>query len=69
MGLGDVLVHARVEPAHAGDQYGDVEVDTTKSMEVFERWLKMTRPGPVNGLRRPLWLARAVKPDPQAYRV
>jgi len=59
----------RIEPAHPGDRYADVEVDTKKSMEVFERWLAMTRPGPVNGLRRPLWLARAVKPDPEAYRV
>ena len=52
----------RVEPAHAGDRYGDIEVDNAKSMEVYREWLSMTRParGP---LRRPLWLGRAVRPS------
>jgi anaerobic selenocysteine-containing dehydrogenase len=58
----------RVEPAHAGDRYGDVEVDNAKSMEVYREWLSMTRParGP---LRRPLWLGRAVRPTDEAYRL
>ena len=54
-----------------GDRYGDVEVDTGKSMEVYREWLKMTRPaGPHSpgGLRRPLWLARAVRPTDDAFR-
>jgi anaerobic selenocysteine-containing dehydrogenase len=59
-----------VEPAREGDQYGDVEVDTTKSMAVFREWLKLAklepRPG---GLRRPLHFARAVKPTAEAYKL
>lgn len=60
----------RVERAHPGDRYGDVEVDTRKSMEVYREWLKMTRPAPgPGGLRRPLWLGRAVRPSDDAYRI
>jgi anaerobic selenocysteine-containing dehydrogenase len=59
----------RVEPAPAGDRYGDVEVDTSTSMEVYKEWLAKTRPAPgPGGLRRPLWLARAVRPTDEAYR-
>jgi hypothetical protein len=59
-----------VEPARAGDEYGDVEVDTEKSMQVYREWLAMTRKGPrPGGLRRPLHLARAVKPSAEAYRM
>jgi hypothetical protein len=57
-----------VERAHPGDQYGDVEVDTGKSMEVFHEWLALTKPAPgPGGLRRPLWLNRAVRPAAGAY--
>ncbi len=60
----------RVERAHPGDLYGDVEVDTNKSMEIYRQWLAMTRPAPgPGGLRRPLWLARAVRPTDEAYRI
>ena len=60
----------RVEPARPGDQYGDVEADTTRSMEVYREWLALTRPGPgPGGLRRPLWLGRAVRPADEAYRI
>ncbi len=60
----------RVQKADASDQYGDVVVDTNKSMDVFREWLKKTRPAPgPDGLRRPLWFARAVRPDDGAYRV
>ena len=54
-----------VEPAQAGDRYGDVFVDTAKSMEVYREWLARTRraPGP-GGLRRPLWLDRPLRPAP-----
>ena len=52
----------KVEAAHAGDNYGDVVVDTNKSMEVYRRWLAMTRPGPgPNNLRRPLWIKRPLR--------
>jgi anaerobic selenocysteine-containing dehydrogenase len=57
-----------VERARAGDAYGDIVVDTNKSMEIYREWLAKTRPGPGPGnLRRPLWLDRAVKPAPEAY--
>jgi len=59
----------RLVPAEAGDRYGDIVVDTGKSTEVYRRWLAMTKPGPgPDGARRPMWLARPVKPAPEAYR-
>ncbi|MCH7792549.1 MAG: formate dehydrogenase, partial [Planctomycetes bacterium] len=59
-----------VERAHKGDQYADVQVDTSKSMEVYREWLAMTRPAPgPDNLRRPLWFARAVRPDDSVYRI
>jgi anaerobic selenocysteine-containing dehydrogenase len=58
----------KVERAHAGDQYGDVEVDTTKSMAVYREWLAKARPAS-GELRRPLHFARAVKPATSAYRL
>ena len=60
----------RLSAAEPGDAYGDVVVDTSKSMDVYREWLTMTRPGPgPGGLRRPLWLSRPIKPTPDAYRV
>jgi len=57
-----------VQKAPPGDQYGDVEVDLNKSMAVFREWLELTRPAPgPGGLRRPLWLSRAVRPADEAY--
>jgi anaerobic selenocysteine-containing dehydrogenase len=60
----------KVERAHEGDRYGDVEVDTKKSMEVYREWLALARttPRPSN-LRRPLHFARAVRPSADAYRI
>jgi anaerobic selenocysteine-containing dehydrogenase len=59
----------RVERAHEGDRYGDVEVDTARSFEVYREWLALAKPAPrADGLRRPEWLARAVRPSPRAYR-
>ena len=58
-----------VTMARQGDQYGDVFVDTAKSRRVYEEWKAMTKPGPVDGLRRPLWLNRPLHPTPDAYRV
>ncbi len=58
----------RVTKAEAGDNYGDVQVDTNKSFEVYKKWLAKTRPAPgPNGLRRPLWFKRPVRPDESAY--
>jgi anaerobic selenocysteine-containing dehydrogenase len=60
----------RITPAEETDQYGDVSVDTAKSHEVYKQWLELTKPGPgPDGLRRPLWLHRPVKPTPDAYQV
>ena len=60
----------RVEPAHDGDRYGDVFVDTKKSIEVYEEWRALTRPAPgPGGLRRPLWLGRPMHPVAEAYRM
>jgi len=59
----------RVERAGAGDRYGDIEVDTGKSMAVYRRWLSMARPGPGPGnLRRPLWLGRPVRPSEEMFK-
>jgi anaerobic selenocysteine-containing dehydrogenase len=59
-----------VERARAGDRYGDVEVDTSKSMEVYREWKALARPAPgPGGLRRPLHFARAVRPSADAYRL
>ena len=56
--------------AAAGDRYGDVFVDTRRSMEVYREWLGRARPGPgPGGLRRPLWLDRPLRPTDAAYRV
>ena len=58
----------RIEKAHADDEYGDVFVDTNKSMEVYREWLAMTRPAPgPDNLRRPLWFARALRPAEETY--
>ena len=58
----------KVEPAHEGDRYGDVFVDTKKSIEVYEEWRAKTRPAPgPGGLRRPLWMNRPLHPVPEAY--
>ncbi len=60
----------RVEKAHPGDQYGDVEVDMAKSREAYRRWLEMARPGPgPGGLRRPEFMMRHVTPKRSAYHV
>ena len=62
------LQRVTVGPAEPGDAYGDVVVDTEASHRIFEEWLAKTRPGPGPGnLRRPLWMARPVKPQASAY--
>jgi anaerobic selenocysteine-containing dehydrogenase len=64
--------HQKVRVARPGadDRYGDVVVDTGKAHAAYRRWLALARPAPGPGnLRRPLWLPRAYKPDPAAYRI
>ncbi len=59
-----------VAKAHAGDRYGDVFVDTARSMAVYREWLAKARPGPgPGGLRRPLWLDRPLRPAEEMFRV
>jgi|TARA_B100001971_G_C18162977_1_gene522508 anaerobic selenocysteine-containing dehydrogenase len=60
----------RVSKASGNDRYGDVVVNTETSHQVYKRWLSQCRsaPGP-EGLRRPLWLMRPLKPHPDAFRV
>ncbi len=59
-----------VEKAQPGDKHGDVFVDTNKSFEIYKQWLAMTRPAPgPNGLRRPLWLARPLRPTEEMFYV
>ena len=59
-----------VEPARAGDQYGDVFVDTAKSIAVYEEWKQLTKPAPgPGGLRRPLWMKRPLRPTDETYRL
>jgi hypothetical protein len=59
-----------VEKARPGDQYGDIEVDTQKSMAVYREWLAMTKPAPgPGGLRRPMWMTRPLKPVNEAYKL
>jgi len=60
----------RVEKAGPEERYGDIVVDTDKAFQIYQEWLKKARPAPgPGGLRRPLWLTRAVKPAPEAYRL
>jgi anaerobic selenocysteine-containing dehydrogenase len=61
-----------VTKAEAGDRYGDVYVDTNKSMAVFEEWLARTRPADTHGkdgLRRPLHFKRVCRPVDGAYKL
>ncbi|MEM7345743.1 MAG: molybdopterin-dependent oxidoreductase [Chloroflexota bacterium] len=52
-----------VTKAGPNDKNGDIKVDINKSRKVYQEWLDMTRPGPgPNGLKRPLWLKRPLKP-------
>lgn len=58
----------RLEKAHPEDRYGDVFVDTEKSFKIYQEWLKLTRPAPgPDGLRRPLWLNRPLRPKEEMF--
>ncbi len=57
-----------VTKAGPDDRNGDIKVDTNKSMAAYHNWLAKTRPGPqADGLRRPLWLNRPLRPDISQY--
>jgi len=61
-----------VRKAAAGETYGDVWVDTRKSMAVYREWVALTR-SPLqhspDGTRRPGWLKRPLKPSAAAYQI
>jgi hypothetical protein len=62
----------RVSVAEAGDQHGDIVVDTAAARRVYQEWLTLTRPaGSVSpdGTRRPKWLMRPLKPSDSAFRL
>ncbi len=61
-----------VTRAEPGDKYGDIVADTAKAQEVYEAWLRLTRGArehSPDGLRRPYWLLRPLKPGLDAYRL
>jgi anaerobic selenocysteine-containing dehydrogenase len=58
----------RVEKAGPDDRYGDIFVETNLSFAVYQKWKALARPAPgPGGLRRPLWIPRAVRPEEAAY--
>ncbi len=58
----------RIEIPNDDEHYGDIMVDTNKSMEMYREWLKLTRPAPgPDGMRRPYWFKRPLKPVKEAY--
>ncbi|GAC1539039.1 MAG: molybdopterin-dependent oxidoreductase [Acidimicrobiales bacterium] len=62
----------RVRPAEAGDQAGDVVVDTQRSTEIYRKWMSRSRSGTEvspNGERRPAWLIRPLRPERAAFRI
>lgn len=63
-------VHVR--KATANEKYGEVWVDTDKSMAVYREWRAMTRPASQispDGTRRPYWMRRPLKPTKEAYQL
>jgi hypothetical protein len=61
-----------VAKAKPHDKHGDVWVDTDKSMQVYEEWKALTRSAvdtSPDGMRRPYWLKRPLKPTKEAYKL
>lgn len=61
-----------VKKAGESDSYGDVWVDTNKSMEQYQKWVGMTRSAvdhSPDGTRRPHWFNRPLKPTLEAYKL
>jgi hypothetical protein len=64
--------HQRVHLEKAGpdDRYGDIEVDTNASHQIYKEWMAKTRPAPgPDGTRRPMWFDRPLKPIAAAYKI
>jgi anaerobic selenocysteine-containing dehydrogenase len=62
----------RVRKAEAGDRYGDISVDVWQAHDEYKAWLARTRPAHTvspDGLRRPYWLLRPLKPGRDVYRL
>jgi anaerobic selenocysteine-containing dehydrogenase len=60
----------RVTAAEPGDHYADVFVDTNLARAVWEEWRSLTKPAPgPDGLRRPLWMNRPLRPVESAFRI
>ncbi|MGD8586082.1 MAG: molybdopterin-dependent oxidoreductase, partial [Chloroflexota bacterium] len=61
-----------VSKAGPNDKHGDVWVDTARSMAVYREWVAMTRSAvdvSPDGLRRPTWIKRPLKPTLDAYKL
>ncbi|NCG20252.1 MAG: molybdopterin-dependent oxidoreductase [Rhodobacterales bacterium] len=61
-----------VRKALPNERYGDVYVDTKKSMAHYKKWLGYARSAvdhSPNGDRRPFWLKRPLKPVKEAYKL
>jgi hypothetical protein len=59
-----------LEKAQDGDRYGDIFVDTAAAHAAYKEWIAMTRPAPgPDGLRRPLWFDRPLRPTEKAYKL
>ena len=62
----------RIVKAAPDDRHGDIFVDTDRSREIYQEWLRLTQPADrvsPNGLRRPYWLMRPLKPARDVYRL
>jgi anaerobic selenocysteine-containing dehydrogenase len=62
----------RVKKAQPGDRFGDISVDTARARGIYDDWLAKTRPADEfspDGLRRPYWLVRPLKPSREVYKL
>jgi hypothetical protein len=61
-----------VSRAPEGDRDGDIFVDTSRSREIYRDWLALAQPADrvsPDGLRRPYWMLRPLKPSREVYRL
>jgi anaerobic selenocysteine-containing dehydrogenase len=61
-----------VRKAAPGEKYGEVWVDTGRSMAIYQSWKAMARSAPEHspdGTRRPGWLKRPLRPVDEAYKL
>ncbi|MEO1232589.1 MAG: molybdopterin-dependent oxidoreductase [Myxococcota bacterium] len=59
-----------VRKAAQNERFGEVFVDTNKSMAIYREWVAQARSSldvSPDGSRRPRWLKRPLKPTPEAY--